>query len=169
MLFLRALALVAAAAVLGLLGNAVRPQGVPLAGFESASVCEASHGGESPPALISPDEASALCGQSGAMIADARPAPVFAEGHIAGAIHLPCSASGAKATSGLDSLGHAGSVIVYGESTDDARPVAEALAKRVGGHGTRVLVLDGGFAAWNQAGLACASGPCNQCEEGHGH
>jgi hypothetical protein len=32
----------------------------------------------------------------------------------------------------------------------------------------RVQVLAGGFAAWAGAGLACASGPCDECKTGPG-
>jgi 3-mercaptopyruvate sulfurtransferase SseA len=80
---------------------------------------------------------------------------------VAGAIHLPCDASGSVASEAMHKLEGAATVIVYGESTDDARPVAASLHRRL--H-NRVSLLKGGFAAWNQAGLACASGPCDECK-----
>ena len=52
-------------------------------------------------------------------------------------------------------------MIVYGDSSDDGRAVAETLRRR-GLHGD-LRVLRGGFAAWEREGLACASGPCQDC------
>jgi 3-mercaptopyruvate sulfurtransferase SseA len=83
------------------------------------------------------------------------------EGHVAGAVHLPCDAGGKSA---VEALAHsrAQTIVVYGASTDDARPVADSLQRR---HpDVRVALLDGGFAAWSAAGLACASGPCDECK-----
>ena len=49
--------------------------------------------------------------------------------------------------------------MVYGDSTEEALPVAEELRRRGDRPGLRVAVLAGGFPAWSQAGLACSSGP----------
>jgi rhodanese-related sulfurtransferase len=97
-----------------------------------------------------------------AAIADARSAAAYAEGHVAGAVHLPCDAGGQAAVEALAHFDRAHSIVVYGDSTDDARPVADSLQRR---HpGVRVSVLAGGFPAWSSAGLACASGPCDECK-----
>jgi rhodanese-related sulfurtransferase len=159
-LLARALLLVLAAAGLGLLGNQLRPNGVALGGFSAPAVC----GGESEkaePVEIDPADAIRMCGHPEIVIADTRPANRFAEGHVAGAIHLPCDAAGSVASDAMHHLEGASTVIVYGESTDDARPVAASLSRRL--H-HRVAVLKGGFQAWSQAGLACASGPCDECK-----
>jgi rhodanese-related sulfurtransferase len=53
-------------------------------------------------------------------------------------------------------------LVVYGETTADARTVAESLRPKLPA-GLEVVVLEGGFAAWNAEGLACTSGPCPDC------
>src|SRR5262249_33782392 len=110
---------------------------------------------------ISPVEASHLCGRSGVVFADTRSAAEFAEGHVADAVHLPCDASAQGAEAGLRKLDPAQTIIVYGASSDDGRAVAETLRRR--GLVADLRVLAGGFHAWAQAGLACASGPCKDC------
>jgi rhodanese-related sulfurtransferase len=158
----RALVLVIAGAVLGFAANAARPHGLKVAAFAPPTEC--SGGGEHAalPALVSPAAASALCGQANVVIADTRSAAAFAEGHVAGAVHLPCDADGKSAVEALAHFSHAQTIVVYGASTDEARPVADSLQRR---HpDVKVALLDGGFAAWSAAGLACASGPCDECK-----
>src|SRR5262245_34451514 len=113
-------------AALGLTVNAVRPDGVRLRTFAAPTQCEGEAG---PPDEMSPADAAAACGRSDVLVADARPAARFAEGHVAGAIHLPCDAGGRVASDALKQLGAARVVIVYGERTDDARPVADSLKR----------------------------------------
>lgn len=162
---IRALVLVVAGAVVGFAANAARPHGLRIAAFAPPTECSgAEHGGAPTPTVMPPAEASALCGQPNVVIADTRPEGAFVEGHVAGAVHLPCDAGGKTADEALSHFSHAQTIVVYGNSTDDARPVAESLQRR---HpDVRVAVLDGGFAAWSQAGLACASGPCPDCKVG---
>ncbi len=159
---IRALVLVAAGAALGLAGNAARPRGLRIAAFAPPTECSGGESAAPAPTVMSPAEASSLCGQPNVVIADARPESAFAEGHVAGAVHLPCDAGGRTVLDALAHFSHAQTIVVYGASTDDARPVADALQRR---HpDVRVALLDGGFAAWSQAGLACASGPCAECK-----
>jgi rhodanese-related sulfurtransferase len=154
-MLLRALALVLLGATLGLAVNAARPSGLPLRGYQAPSACAAG----AAPAEIGLAEAAALCGAQDVVVADARDPAAFAEGHIAGAVHLPCKeANPADMASVLRSR----EIVVYGQSTDDARPVAAALQEK--NPAVRVSVLKGGFAAWNAAGLACASGACEECK-----
>lgn len=156
-MLLRALTLVFLGAALGLAFNAARASGLRLRGFEPPSACAA--GGA--PAEIGLAEAAALCNTPGVVIADARSPAAFAEGHIAGAVHLPCKeANPADMASVLRSR----QIVVYGQSTEDARAVAQGLQQK--NPAVRVSVLQGGFAAWNAAGLACASGACNECKAG---
>ena len=157
-LLVRTLILVIGGAVAGLIVNGVRHDGVRLAHFEAPASCGAD---EEAPSEIAPADAIRMCGHPEIVIADTRPANRYAEGHVAGAIHLPCDAAGSVASDAISRLENAATVIVYGESTDDALPVAASLRRRL--H-HRVAVLQGGFAAWNQAGLACASGPCDECK-----
>ncbi len=84
-------------------------------------------------------------------------------GHVAGAVHLPCASSRIAANAALDRLVGKETLVVYGDSTEEAMPVAEELRRRGERPGLRVAVLAGGFPAWSQAGLACSSGPCADC------
>lgn len=162
-LALRALTLLVVGAVLGLGVNALRPGGVSLRDFSPPVTCAAPR-----PATIEvlpPAEALRLCGDPGVAVLDARPSGRFAEGHVAAAVHLPCAARGDEASTVVSRLDGKRTLIVYGDTTHEARPVAEALRRRVGRADVRVVVLDGGFPAWNSAGLACSSGPCPDCQE----
>jgi rhodanese-related sulfurtransferase len=159
-LLLRALALLAGGGGIGLASNAVRPGGVALVGFVAPVACSAEAVGEppAPPVVeLAPREASFLCGETGVVFADTRPAARFEEGHVADAVHLPCDASEDGAKLAIARLASARTVIVYGDSSDDGRAVAETLRRR--GLRADLRVLHGGFAAWEREGLACASGP----------
>ena len=165
-LLARALVLVVVGVGLGIAGNAVRSDGVPLRGYAAPMTCSASAG--SPTAsveVLPPARVAELCADPSVLIADARPPEQFAAGHVANAVHLPCAASGARASSVMGQIAGMRTVIVYGDTTAEARPVAEDLRRRIGGPGVRVVVLDGGFPAWSHAGLACVSGPCDACTE----
>jgi|SRR6185312_9711828 len=163
---IRALVLVVAGAVVGLAANAARPHGLRIAAFAPPTECTGGEHGAPTPAVMSATEASSLCGQANVVIADTRPENAFVEGHVAGAVHLPCDAGGKTADEALAHFSHAQTIVVYGNSTDDARPVAESLQRR---HpDVKVAVLDGGFVGWSQAGLACASGPCADCKTSKG-
>jgi rhodanese-related sulfurtransferase len=155
----RAAVLVVGGGALGLGANAVRAGGVALFGFEPPSTCSADGPGahEAPIVELTPRDASFLCGQAGVVFADTRPAARFEEGHVADAVHLPCDASEAGAQAVIARLSNAKTVIVYGDSSDDGRAVAETLQRR--GLRAELRVLHGGFAAWENEGLACASGP----------
>jgi rhodanese-related sulfurtransferase len=160
--------LLAAGGALGLLVNLVHPRAVRFATFAPPRVCGAgaeATGAPTPPAveLLSLTQVASLCGDPRAMVADARSAERFAEGHVAGAIHLPCASSRVAATAALDRLVGKETLVVYGDSTEEALPVAEELRRRGDRPGLRVAVLAGGFPAWSQAGLACSSGPCADC------
>lgn len=168
-LLVRALALTLAAALLGLAGNALRSDGVRLLGYAPPASCEAPPV-EVAPQVVDPAAAAGTCGGSEVLIADAREAGAYAVGHIAGAVHLPCNAGGRQVTEALLHLGTVSTVVVYGASTEEALPVAQTLARQAGQarRNLRILVIRGGFPAWEKAGLACASGPCDRCEE-HPH
>jgi rhodanese-related sulfurtransferase len=157
----RACVLVVAGALVGVAANAARPHGLRVAAFAPATQCSGAEG-QATAEVLQPSEATALCGQPDVVIADTRAASAYAEGHVAGAVHLPCDAAGKTAVEGLAHFDRAHTILVYGASTDDARAVADSLQQR---HpGVRVALLGGGFAAWSAAGLACASGPCDECK-----
>src|SRR5258708_4960382 len=162
----RAVCLLLAGSALGLAVNAARPDGVRFTklappntcgGGEAAAAAGAAHVEVLPPAV-----AASLCGDAQTLLADVRPADEFAEGHVTGALHLPCASSGSAASAAVDRLAGRRTLVVYGDGTQDAKLVAEALrrrADRAGRSDLRVLVIEGGFAACSRAGLACSSGP----------
>lgn len=158
---LRAACLLAGGAILGLAANAARPAPVALTGFEPQVTCTADAEATEPVGELHAHDASSMCGREGVFFADARSAERFAEGHVAGAIHLPCSASATGADGAIQRLGAARTIVVYGDSTEEARTVAETLQARA--PKADVRILRGGFPAWETEGLACASGPCRDC------
>jgi rhodanese-related sulfurtransferase len=173
----RATALIAVSAALGFGVNAARPEGLAIATFAPPTACtnmgedprEGTHaaGADEPGGLqeersITPRKASSLCSRADVVVLDTRAEGRYAEGHVAGAIHLPCDAAGARVHSTLASFEKASLAIVYGEHDNDAEQVAASLRQRLP-RTTRVLVLEGGFAAWETANLSCVSGPCDEC------
>jgi 3-mercaptopyruvate sulfurtransferase SseA len=164
-LLARTSALLVIGAAVGLLANALRHDGVPLRGYSPPVSCEGPKAGQPVVEILPPARAVSLCGDRGVLIADARPPSRFAEGHVSGAIHLPCAAPRTEASTVMSRLAEKHTLIVYGDTTAEARPVAEDLRRRVGRSDLKVVVIDGGFPAWNQAGLACQSGPCPECTE----
>jgi len=161
-LILRAAALVLGGGAVGLGANAVRPAGVAVLAFAPPTTCTAEAAGQDQPIVeMTPREASFLCGRPGVIFAETRAAARFEDGHVADAIHLPCDATELGAQAAIAHLLHAQMVIIYGDSSDDGRAVAETLRRR--GLRSDLRVLHGGFAAWEHEGLACASGPCKDC------
>ncbi len=155
---------------LGVLGNAVHPQGLPLAqpvyALAEQGLCTAdSHPGTAPAAKapapaepISPEQVQALR-TSGVVFGDLRPARQYAEGHIAGALHLPCT--GSLGQEALRHLPQGGRLLIYdadGRSADLATAAATAAQR-----GLQVYTLTGGFSAWLRAGLPAESGSCEKC------
>jgi rhodanese-related sulfurtransferase len=170
----RALCLLLAGGALGLAVNQARPDGVRFTKFTAPNSCGPGAGpaaaqvaAAAPVQVVPPGEAVSLCGDAQTLLADVRPAEEFAQGHVTGAIHLPCAASGSAATAAVDLLAGRHTLIVYGDGTDDAQLVADELRRRAGRPDLRVIVIEGGFPAWSQAGLACSSGPCLDCGEVH--
>ena len=154
--------LVLAGAVVGI-GNHWSRFGVPFAHAETAEVCEAPElVGE--PFLLGPTEASSLCNSPGVIVLDVRSPELYAAGHIADAEHLPCI-RGALGLDLVERLRSASAVIVYGQDDEEALPVASSLMQQ---HVSNVHLLEGGYPAWEAAGLACSSGACPGCEVEHG-
>ena len=146
--------------------NALRSDGLAVAEYAPAVVCITTEAGpaEGPEVqLATQAEATALCAEPDTLIADVRPAAAFAQGHVAFAIHLPCSASEQVASAAEHGLSGKHQLLVYGDATDDALPVAEQMRRRLGRADLSIKVLEGGFAAWSAAGLACTSGECPAC------
>jgi len=159
---------------LGFSINAFHPRGVHLGSYAAPVACTAVPGGSTahaggvavpPVEVLSLAQVANLCGDPRVLVADARSAAAFAEGHVAGAIHLPCASSRLAANAALDALAGKETLVVYGDGTADALPVAEEMRRRRADRpgGVRVAVLAGGFSAWSRAGQACSSGPCTDC------
>lgn len=163
MLLVRAGLLAATGVVAGIAGNLLRPDGIAFAMHEPAGTCSAPSVASSVERLT-PAEVTEVCRGGGITVVDVRPEARFVGGHVAGAVHLPCSAGTGAADDLLRTLGGNSKVVLYGEGTDDALEVAESLARRASPKLDKVAVLAGGFRAWDQAGLACSSGPCEHCE-----
>ena len=165
---LRVLALLTLGSAVGLAINVAHPRAVRLGSFAAPSSCvaPAAHAGaDQQPAveILSLAQVANLCGDPRALVADARNAERFAEGHVTGAIHLSCASTRGAASAALDQLSGKDTLVVYGDGTGDALPVAEEMRRRGDRPGLRVAVMAGGFSAWSQAGLACSSGPCADC------
>jgi rhodanese-related sulfurtransferase len=168
----RAGCVIAAGAALGLLVNLVHPRGVRFGAFAAPVACGQTAAAAAPGApaeveLLAPADVARLCADPTALVADARSAARFAEGHVVGAIHLPCTSSQGAATAALDLLAAKKTLVVYGDATDDAMPVAQEMRRRSVRPDVRIAVMEGGFAGWSRAGLACASGPCAACDVPH--
>jgi rhodanese-related sulfurtransferase len=168
----RAAAVLAAGAILGIAVNAVHPRGVRFGSAAAAAARCVQPGAEAAGAgvaaapaveVLSLSQVAHLCGDPRALVADARSSREFEQGHVAGAIHLPCASSRGEASAALDLLADKDTLVVYGNGTGDALPVADEMRRRGGRPGVRIAVLAGGFPAWSQAGLACSSGPCADC------
>lgn len=106
---------------------------------------------------ISLNEAAGICaGGPDNLILDVRSADRFARGHLPEAIHVPCK-QGALGDELEARLEAAPAILVYGDTTEAARPVAESLTPYA------VKILEGGYPAWEKQGQACVSGPCDAC------
>jgi hydroxyacylglutathione hydrolase len=153
-LIARTASLLAGAAILGLCVNTARPDGISIFAWSPPAECESA--GEI--AEVTPIEAQSLCTDPSILVIDVRSHEQFANGHIPQALHLPCS-QGKISGETFEQLGAASSLLVYGQSTEEARAVAESLAQRA----LPVRILQGGYQSWEAAGLACTSGPCEGC------
>jgi rhodanese-related sulfurtransferase len=146
-------------AVLGLLLNALRGDGVALSRpfapeTEGSAECSAAAG----PEEIDVAAAEELLAAHEAVFGDVRSAAEYAGGHVVDAVHLPCSAD---APEWLANVAKYSTVILYGEKDTDADQVAQSLS--AGGY-RDVRVLRGGFASWRDGGGSAASGPCEVCD-----
>jgi 3-mercaptopyruvate sulfurtransferase SseA len=106
--------------------------------------------------------ASEMVGRADVTFADARPAAIYEQGHIAGAISMPMD-TGALDHADLGLVRGAGIVVVYCDADTDcaqSRRLAELLALE----GLNdVRILRDGFPEWLDAERPTESGPCEVC------
>jgi rhodanese-related sulfurtransferase len=154
----QSLGLAVAGAVLGLLLNGVRPDGVALLRpWASEPDATAECAVATAPTRIGVADAERLLQEHEVVFGDVRGAAEYAVGHIVDAVHLPCSAD---APDWLANVDKSSTVVVYGADDTDGDPVAQSLSA----NGYRdVRVLSGGFPAWRASGGSAASGPCEIC------
>lgn len=161
---LRAAALAGLGILVGVTINAVRTERIALDRYRPPTTC----GGARTPreiAVLQVEQAARLCGDSRALVVDVRDAAAFAEGHIAAGVHLPCSGSPVDLARVRGQLANKTALIVYGETDEQGLQVARDLAGRIDRPDLTVAIIAGGWRAWLDAGLACASGPCDDCAE----
>ncbi len=159
----RGAAIVGVGACVGLTVNVLRSTGLKLERYAPAAMCS----GTAMPQeirVLQPQQAARLCGDTRTLVADVRSAAAFTEGHVAGAVHIPCSGSRADVENVRTRLASKEALVVYGESEEQAQKVASDLAARINRPELSVAVIAGGWHAWFDAGMACASGPCDDCE-----
>jgi rhodanese-related sulfurtransferase len=155
--------LVAVSVPAGITLNRIHPQGVPFAKYVPPTMCSASQDASAAIAELVPAEAAKLCGAANTLVADVRSAEEFAKGHIAGAVHIPCSGTTADVERVRARLLGKERLVVYGGSDEQSRQVAADLSRRMQRTELHVAVILGGWSAWFDAGLACSSGPCDEC------
>lgn len=160
----RAGMLTLAGSALGISVNWLHPKGVPFAWYEPPTMCSASQLEANRITVLPPNQASQLCGHTETLVADVRSAESFTRGHIAGAVHIPCTGSGADVTRVKRLLFGKQTLVVYGTSEEEALRVASDLARKLELPKLTVFVIGGGWTAWSDAGLACSSGPCDGCD-----
>jgi len=153
----QAVLLTAVSSLLGLLVNAVRADGLPLVAkrpYEIYTDC---------PELIAqakPMAATDAAGILGAVqVIDARGIEAFAAGHAPGAISVPYSAlapPGKEQIEPLRAFGP-GRILVVGDTELDSGQLLAADLATAGLTGVRYV--DGGFPAWQEAGLPVEGAP----------
>lgn len=160
----RLLVLLSIALVSAFVANRLRRAPLPLTAYNPPTQCAEAH--VAPAAsILSAQATSSLCGRGDVLFADARSEEEFAQGHVTGAAHLACSSSRGDIGQLFENLRDKRTLVVYGNSTEDARRVADGLIRQTPRRDLSIIVLDGGFSAWRDSGLACSSGPCEGCNE----
>lgn len=147
-----------AGAVLGIATSAVRSEG--LAPWDAvrptAATDQASCVAPSATAAVTVTEALDLHRSGRASFVDLRTADLFAQGHVAGAVHMPCRSDVRPVQVDLPTDRP---VVVYGDD-HDAEWAAEAL--RAKGF-SDIRILGAGYTKWRAAQGPAESGACQGC------
>jgi rhodanese-related sulfurtransferase len=139
------------AAALSLVVNHFRRAGLPLVGDRSHET--PSNGGKTFEApVVSLEEARALFLTDGAVFIDARPAEVYREGHIRGALSLPLDSLDELLEDVVAQIPPDSLIITYcdGQNCHLSKELALQLSARGFSH---VEVLVNGWSVWKDAGL----------------
>ena len=160
----RAAVIAVSAMLAGWITNRLRREPIELRAYEPPTQC--SEAAEAATATVLNAQAiSHMCGRDDVVFADARNEADFELGHVTGAVHLACTSSRGDVGQLLGQLRNKRTLVVYGNSTQEARLVADGLLRQTKRHDLAVIVLEGGFAAWRDSGQACSSGACEKCNE----
>ncbi|NMC49327.1 MAG: rhodanese-like domain-containing protein [Desulfovibrio sp.] len=144
--------LVAIAVVAGLAVNALRPDGLPLAGATPSAVTLPDESGE-----IAVKDALMLFASNRALFVDARSGFEFADGHIQGAVSVPVDDFEAIFPKLADRFEKVDAVITYCDG--ERCPLSTDLAKLLADHGVKnVFVLKNGWTVWNNERLPVEKG-----------
>lgn len=161
----RAAVVVAVGVTAGLTTNLLRADGIRLGRYTPPAMCTAAAALPGPePMIVPPADVGPYCAAPGTVIIDTRSALAYAHGHAAGALHLPCTASSSAAGRARELIGSSSTVVLYGDSTEDAMNVVSGLLTATERPDLSIVVVEGGFAAWQAANQPCSSGPCDRCE-----
>ena len=160
--------IVGAGAAIGFLLNGLHARALTMS-VPIYAVAETGTGACSSPVAttrISPAAAAGLCSDCNVSFVDARPASAFAQGHVAGAVHLP-PAGHQDERRRMSELAQKKTVVVYDDLS--ACNLAESVGQRLRQSGVAdVRVLEGGWSGWQARGQPAASGACEICAE-HSH
>ena len=137
------LVLLGVAAVLGLVTNALRSEGIDWGGRDPERFRHADV------EFLSVKAAAPLHSQTTTLFLDARSGEEFAAAHVFGAVSLPADATDAAYAELRDFLAPDMDLVVYAGDTMSAVRVAKFLLAR----GLRARVLEGGWEAWRDERL----------------
>ncbi len=136
--------------------NQWRATGIPLVGNWSIEARFSDAAGES--LIVTLEEARRLFGYGAALFVDARALGPYAEGHIAGAVHLPWEDAEPAFNRAMPRLLEGPQTIITycdGETCDLSHQMALFL-QQMGFEDVRILV--NGWSVWREAGLPVETG-----------
>jgi rhodanese-related sulfurtransferase len=129
--------------VVGLVFNALRPEGIPL--IADAGTFRIQTDAE----FMKVDDAIRLFEDGDVVFVDARDARVFSQGHVEGALNIPPTQSGVDELSWFSDV--ESSIVCY--ASEESQRQAGVVADKIIEMGARqVFILYGGFEAWKEAG-----------------
>jgi rhodanese-related sulfurtransferase len=152
--------IVIAGALLGLVGNAISPRGIPFVGDFSRGAALANRTAEEIAELPGETDATQVkadLGLAGVLVLDARDSEGYAEGHIPGALNLPVDDFDSHYQTLMERIEESALTIVYCDGGDCELSHDLAVMLRDLGHGPLQL-FPGGYEEWIEAGYAVTVG-----------